>query len=285
MQCPDCGYMMTAFEKECPRCKALKAKGLPTQLPARRLPETVQEPTVASPPVARPLRVVTPGREEAPLTTTEPAPLIIYEYRSVRWQPWAAAAAVTILLVGLALAWKAHLDGITKAIVLAARTGACERMPGFDTDRDIRACTQLTGSLNYTVNRDKDDHASVTFYLDGVSNSLEVSVNRDNDDNWHAVSAKEGDEGDRHEYDRTLVPTYERRPAPPQDTIGGPTVTSPPENAGPATPFSSSSSSNSGTGDGTDFTMRTEAGGGPPPDTKGFESPPSHAATLGTVPN
>lgn len=29
MECPDCGYMLSAFDKECPRCKVYGGKALP----------------------------------------------------------------------------------------------------------------------------------------------------------------------------------------------------------------------------------------------------------------
>lgn len=282
MQCPECGYMMSAFDKECPRCKDMKAKGVsssrPTPLPGVRqkaLPGT-QEPV---PVESRPLRVVSKEIKDARFDAqspapVEPAPLIIYTNRIIRWQPWAALAAVVAVIGGGYWAWQAHVNAVTQAIVQAARVGACQRMPGMDSDRDQQACTQLASALTYTVKRDADSHASVVFYLNGVSNSLEVSLNQDEQGDWHAVSAKEGDEGNRQSYDRSLVPTYEYRDPPPQDTIGGPTVpadSAPPPDATPPSALPESSSSTGMTPPPPAFVMKTQAGGGPPPNLEPFK--------------
>lgn len=286
MQCPDCEYVLSPFDKTCPRCAEFKAKGIPKNLPAAKTPPSnqdqlpaakVHEPTHVDPP--RPLRVLNPGYAESlsspPAAQSpvaqEPAPLIIYTNRVVRWKPWAALAAAIVLCVAIVVIWQAHQAALTKAIVDAARDGACQRMPGFDTDREQKGCFQLAGALSYTVKQDASDHADVTFYLNGISNSLAVSVNRDQDGAWHAVSAKEGDEGSRREYDRNAVPVWVPRDSPPEDHIGGPVV--PPPDPAPAAPSMSAPAGPAGpsgpadpSSNGSGITMRTEAGGGPPPD-------------------
>lgn len=275
MECPDCGYMLSAFDKECPRCKDMKAKGVakprPAALPGesqKTLPGT-QEPVVISP---RPLRVVSGEIKDSRFDPRPPvaagvAPLVIYTNRVIRWQPWAALVAILALGgVGWWM-WQAHVNSITQAIVQAARSGACQRMPGIDTDSDQQACTQLASALTYTVKRDADDHASVIFYLNGVSSSLEVSLNRDEQGDWHAVSAKEGDEGNRQEYDRSLVPAYVQRDPPPENDIGGPTVAPPVDPVPPPITPAPDGSSTSGSS----FAMPTKAGGGPPPDLRQFQ--------------
>lgn len=296
MQCSECGYMMTAFDKSCPRCKEMQAKGIvpkpsinitPSKTEDRLRPELANahlpvqarkpdRPLLApqEAPTPRPLRVVS----EAMPVAAEPAPLVIYTNRPVLWKPYAAAVLVLALFLGGFLAWKHSQDVLTQSMVTAARAGACERMPGFDTDREQRACQQLSSALTYTVNPDGDSRATVIFYLAGATSSLAVAINRDNQGEWHAVSAKEGDEGNRQAYDRTVVPVWKHQEAPPAPDIGGPTAPNPDSSSIPASPPDTSGYPATSTGEGTpsvptrSYSITTKAGGGTPPDTSQFKS-------------
>jgi len=293
MTCPDCGYMMTAFDKDCPRCKEMKAKGLPVKpLPIKPQNTGDQLPIHSRPsikPVAgyssdavpvRPLRVAQP---ETSVVSVEPAPLIIYMNRVVNWKPYVAAILVLVLVVGAYGWWRSAQDAITQAMVKAAREGACERMPGFDSDREQRACQQLSSALTYTVTREADEKATVLFYLDGVTSSLAVQINKDEKGDWHAVSAKEGDEGGRREYDKSVVRTWTRQEPPQTPEIGGPTAlpssganTTLPNQPDSTVPNNSTSPATNvtppaPTGTYPEYSITTKAGGGAPPDTSMFK--------------
>ena len=283
MTCPDCGYMMTAFDKDCLRCKEMKAKGLPVkpiltkpqitndQLPVHSRSSSKPIADYSSEPVpVRPLRVAPP---ETSVVGAEPAPLIIYMNRVVNWKPYVAAILVLVLVVGAYGWWRSAQDAITQAMVKAAREGACERMPGFDSDRDQRACQQLSSALTYTVTREADEKATVLFYLDGITSSLAVQINKDEKGDWHAVSAKEGDEGRRREYDKSAVRTWPRQTPPPTPDTSlpdQPASTVPTDTVAPATNVAQPAT----TGTYPAYSITTKAGGGAPPDTSMFKSPP-----------
>jgi hypothetical protein len=57
--CPDCGYMLSAFDKECPRCKITPPKPRPTPTPAPS-PEPVAVATLEALPVAPAVSVSRP---------------------------------------------------------------------------------------------------------------------------------------------------------------------------------------------------------------------------------
>lgn len=57
MECPDCGYMLSAFDKECPRCKVYGGKALPRARPELvpvDPPHQVSLPPMPEPEVIRP---------------------------------------------------------------------------------------------------------------------------------------------------------------------------------------------------------------------------------------
>ncbi len=63
MQCPDCGYQMTPFDKECPRCKNFASKGIKSVKP-EPIELTIDAPT------SNPLPAENPIVEEATSTHT-----------------------------------------------------------------------------------------------------------------------------------------------------------------------------------------------------------------------
>ena len=96
-------------------------------------------------------------------------------------------ASVILLLAGLV-----HLSmnqDDEKALLEAAREGACDHVAHFGvmSDRGRDACTQHFTCDTYSIDYQSSDKANVTFFEAGRIDDR-VSVERDSDDHWNTVN-------------------------------------------------------------------------------------------------
>lgn len=186
MQCPDCGYMLTAFEKDCPRCEKM----------------------------GKPLRPV-PGRSPAYPSADLPAAGQDGSLMATHAAGRGAAIAiisVALILIGIAIVFilmraaapgsrmksgagtsgsrikEAGNSSMVKAIISAAKDGAYRRygIPGSAVSRQSleRQLTRCSTSITRYGNR----RAEVKFFLRTGALLDKEDVKRDRSGKWQSAA-------------------------------------------------------------------------------------------------
>ena len=290
MQCPDCGYMMTALEKECPRCARMGRSARPGPASPPPLGALPQDRPLADP-------FLTPSEPVADV----PAAFPVVRRPPINLTAVACAVALMIALVALAItvASQRHAEAVRQqaaadqqqekqaALLVMRREGF-----GQCTAGDAEGCHYYMDKLRDAGHPDDAEFlkANMIFSQFLAGNVFLAASQREfsrdgglSRNETEAAGTLAATQGDTAAMDAA---EYLAKPTPPAfasfvhvaaDQSAPPPAPAPVAAAPPVTPAAPSS--------GTGFTMRTEAGGGPPPDTKGFRSPPSPPAPISGMTN